>query len=61
MRQWNLVQQSAIQILSDGLYELLRQPYRRLDAMVSPIPGNYLISLDKKECMQVKVWILRID
>lgn len=42
-----LVQKSATQILSDGLYELLRQPYRRLDAMVSPIPGNYLISLDK--------------
>ena len=61
MKHWNLVQQSAIQILSDGLHELLRQPYRRLDAMVSPIPGNYLISLDKKECMQVKVWILRID
>ena len=48
MKQWNLVQQSAVQILSDGLHELLRQPYWRLDAMVSPMPGNYLISLDKK-------------
>lgn len=48
MKQWNLVQQSSIQILSDGMHELLRQPYRRLDSMMSPMPGNYLISLDKK-------------
>ena len=48
MEQWNLIQQSAIQILSDGMHELLRQPYRRLDSMMSPMSGNYLISLDKR-------------
>lgn len=48
MKHWNLVQQSAIQILSDGLHELLRQPYRKLDSLMNPMPGNYLISLDKK-------------
>ena len=47
MEQWS-IQKSAMQILSDGMHELLRQPYRRLDSMMSPMPGNYLISLDKK-------------
>ena len=48
MKQWNLVQQSAVQILSDGMHELLCQPYRKLDSLMNPMPGNYLISLDKK-------------
>lgn len=48
MKQWNLVQKHATQILSDGMQELLRQPYKKLDSIVSPVSGNYLISLDKQ-------------
>ena len=46
MKQWNLLQKNATQILSDGMHELLRQPYRKLDSIMSPMSGNYLISLD---------------
>lgn len=48
MEKWNSIQENAIQILSDGMHELLRQPYRRLDSQIEGIPGNYLISLNKK-------------
>lgn len=48
MGKWELIQENAIQILSDGMHELLRQPYKRLDLQIEGMPGNYLISLNKK-------------
>lgn len=48
MEKWDTIQKNADQILSDGMYELLRQPYRALNYQVADIPGNYLISLDGK-------------
>ena len=45
MGKWELIQENAIQILSDGMHELLRQPYKRFDSQIEGMPGNYLISL----------------